>query len=305
MIHKAQHTNDKPSVSLLFKAKDNKLFLVQQNESLQIQGSGANAGEEPHTETHIELPNLITLLKVSPLKDKPWVKTLAQWENLFFSLVPLLLLTIVVVYVYRRRKLLPGRLQTAVEVVVETFDNFVCESMGKENGRHFLPYVGSLFIFILFNNLIGIIPFMKSPTASIRTTIALAICTFFYVQYVAITKMGLFGYLYHLAGTPKGFIMWLVSPLLFPMHIIGEIAKPLSLSVRLFGNIFGKETLIGVLAVLGILGLGFLGIKHPVVGFPLQFFVIPLGILLGIIQAVVFALLSMIYFISVMPEEEH
>ncbi|MCX7766835.1 MAG: F0F1 ATP synthase subunit A [Candidatus Sumerlaeia bacterium] len=290
--------------AMLYKVNDDKLIVYK---DIQEQSPQSEQETKEHTteESSTEVANLITLLKVSPIKDKAWVKTLAQWENPFFTLIPVILISIIVIKIYRHRTFLPDKLQNAIEFFVETLDKFVCETMGKENGRKFLPYIGSLFLFIWFNNLLGIIPFMKSPTSSYRTTIALAICTFCYVQAVAVTRMGLWGYLYHLAGSPKGIIMWLVVPIMFPMHIIGELAKPLSLSLRLFGNIFGEDTLIGVFAILGIMAMSFIGIQQPVVGFPLQIPFLFLAVLTGTIQALVFSLLSMIYFIMVLPAESH
>lgn len=300
---------------ILFRVKDARLIPVTSKIGVagrKVVVSGKETSTEV-TEEHVaeeekptsEVPNIITLLHLSPLKDKPWVKTLVQWENPFFSLVPVLLMTVVVVQVYRRRKLIPGRLQNAIELIVEIFDNFICEVMGKENGRRFMPYIGSLFLFIFFNNLMGIVPFMKSPTSSYRTTLALALCTFFYVQYVAVTKLGVLGYIRHLAGDPQNIIMWLVAPLMLPMHIIGEIAKVISLSLRLFGNVFGEDTLIGVFALIGIMLLSIIGVQAPVVGLPLQLPFMFLAMLTGFVQALVFALLSMIYFILVLPEEGH
>lgn len=307
MINKLSAPYKENLNTLVFKVNGDKLIVYKdiQDRVTQLNGTEQETGEQHNEESPTEVANLITLLKVSPIKDKAWVKTLAQWENPFFTLIPVILISIIVIKVYRHRSFLPDKLQNAIEFFVETLDKFICETMGKENGRRFLPYIGSLFLFIWFNNLLGIIPFMKSPTSSYRTTIALAICTFCYVQVVAVSRMGLGGYLYHLAGSPKGIIMWLVVPIMLPMHIIGELAKPLSLSLRLFGNVFGEDTLIGVFAILGIMAMSFIGVQHPVVGFPLQIPFLFLAVLTGTIQALVFSLLSMIYFIMVLPADEH
>ncbi|MCD6385166.1 F0F1 ATP synthase subunit A, partial [Candidatus Sumerlaeota bacterium] len=107
------------------------------------------------------------------------------------------------------------------------------------------------------------------------------------------------------SGEPRNLIMWLIAPLMLPMHIIGEFAKVVSLALRLFGNVFGEDTLIGVFALIGILLLSIIGVHTPMVGFPLQLPFMFLAMLTGFVQALVFALLSMIYFILVLPEEEH
>jgi len=132
--------------------------------------------------------------------------------------------------------LIPGKLQNAVEFLVDSLDQFVCGVMGPV-GRQFVPFIGTLFLYILTMNLIGIIPGMHSPTASINTTVALAVTVFFYVQYTGISKLGILGYLDHLAGSPRptGIGSWIITVLIavpfnFVLHTIGEIIKPLSLS---------------------------------------------------------------------------
>ncbi len=307
--------------SLFFTVENNQLVLLEEtnvshNQLTLAQRSSrgsTNQGGENDTyprasasgkqEGSIEIPNILTLVEVTTKKEKPWLSTLLTWENPVFALVPLFVITIILTRVYRRRAIIPGRLQSLVEVIVETIDNFVCEIMGKKEGRRFLPFVGSLFIYILFCNIMGLIPFLEAPTTSYKMTVALALCTFFYVQFVAITRRGVLGYVHYLAGEPRGLIMWMVAPLLFPVHIIGEIAKIFSLSLRLFGNIFGEDTLIGIFALLGLMAVSFIGVQ-PVVGIPLHLPFMLMALLTGIIQAFVFALLSMIYFVLVIPEEE-
>jgi F-type H+-transporting ATPase subunit a len=244
------------------------------------------------------------VLSKSALKDNPVVKYLHHWENPFFSFFIVTLIIIVVIKGTRRRRLIPGRLQNFLEFIVETFDNFLTDILGKKNGRRFLPFVGSLFIFIFVNNVLGLIPLFKSPTSSFRTTVALGIITFFYVQYIAVTENGVLGYVYHLAGSPKGVIGWLIVPLMFPLHIIEELAKPFSLSLRLFGNILGEDTLIGAFVMLGILVAGLIGFRDVPVGLPLQFPFYFLALLTSTIQAMVFALLATVYILLVLPHEE-
>ena len=249
-----------------------------------------------------EVPSIITLIHSTPLRDKPFVQYLAVWENQVFALVPLIIILIVSFRLYLGRKAKSSRLQGFVEIVVDGLDNFICELMGKKNGRRFLPYIGSLFIFILINDWLAVVPFLKSPTSSFRTTFSLALVTMVYVQVIAVKELGVLGYLHHLAGSPRGIVMWLFVPMLFPLHVIGEIAKVFSLSLRLFGNVFGEDTLIGVAVLLGLLVMGAFGIQRPLVGFPLQLPFMFLAILTGFIQAAVFSLLAAVYFVLVLPE---
>jgi F-type H+-transporting ATPase subunit a len=180
-------------------------------------------------------------------------------------------------------------------------DNFVCGILGPQ-GRKFTPFLGTLFIYILSMNFLGLVPGMKSPTANLNQTLALALCVFFYVQYTGIRSLGLKGYLHHMAGSPRDVVTWLLVPLNIPIHIIEELAKPMSLSLRLFGNITGEDVLIAVFVGLGVSALSFL---HLPVGIPFEIPFIFLALLTGTIQALVFTLLSTIYFSMMLPHEEH
>jgi F-type H+-transporting ATPase subunit a len=109
-------------------------------------------------------------------------------------------------------------------------------------------------------------------------------------------------YILHFAGNPRSAVEWAMVPLLMPIHVIGELAKPVSLSLRLFGNIMGGETLLAVFMGLGISILAF---AHLPVGIPLHVPFMFLELLTTLIQALVFTLLSTIYFALIMPHHEH
>ena len=142
---------------------------------------------------------------------------------------------------------------------------------------------------------------MKSPTSNLNTTVALAVTVFFYVQGTGIRENGVFGYLDHLMGSPRDFVGWFMVPLNLPLHILQELIKPLSLSLRLFGNILGEDSLIAAFVTLGIGALAFF---HLPFGIPFQFPFLMLALLTGTIQAVVFSLLSTIYISLMLPHEE-
>ncbi|MBU1726615.1 MAG: F0F1 ATP synthase subunit A [Candidatus Omnitrophica bacterium] len=193
----------------------------------------------------------------------------------------------------RRRKLIPDKLQNAAEIIVSGVDDFVCGILG-ERGRRFVPFLGTLFIYILFMNLAVLIPFFKSSTSSWSTTLALSLCVFAYVQYTAIREHGFLGYLDHLMGRPRGILAFtaIFPVLMFFLHTISELVKPISLSLRLRSNMWGEDLLVGVLANLGVRF------------FPLAVFSMLLAILASIIQALVFCLLSTIYFALVLTHED-
>lgn len=221
------------------------------------------------------------------------VKYLYLWEYVFFALLAALLVSLTAYLATRKTKLIPGRLQSAAELFVEAVQDLVCGVLGPKADKYF-PFIATLFIYILFMNLLGLIPFFKSATASLSTTFALAICVFVYVQYTAIKELGFLGYLDHLAGSPRGALAFsLIIPVfMFVLHLISELIRPVSLSMRLRGNIWGDEVLLGIMAGFGLKGL------------PLLFFSMLMGVLKAVVQAAVFALLTTIYFTLVLKHEE-
>jgi F-type H+-transporting ATPase subunit a len=250
----------------------------------------------------LEAPNIVTLLHEA-FPQSQAVEFLHHFEVPFFSAIVIVGLAVAARMASRHPKMVPDRLQNGVEFFVDSLDQFVCGVMGPI-GRQFTPFIGTLFLYILAMNLIGIVPGMRSPTSSINTTVALAVTVFIYVQYTGISSQGFLGYLHHLAGSPNpkgigGYLIALISvPFNLVLHVIGEFIKPLSLSVRLFGNIFGEDVLIG--QMLGVIALSFIGSP---VGLPLQLPFYLLAILTSVIQAVVFSLLSVIYIFLMLPHE--
>ena len=194
----------------------------------------------------------------------------------------MLLLIISAVLFARGVQLLPKKGQNFFEVIIEKLENFMVELTGPE-GRFFFPYIATVFLFILVSNLIGLVPGFNSPTANLNTTLAMALCTFVYTHYIGIKFHGV-KYLKHFLGP-----VWWMAPLMLPIELIGHLARVMSLSVRLFGNIFGKEMVLSILFMLAGLYL---------VPLPIMF----LGILVSFIQAIVFMLLSTIYFVGAMEE---
>jgi F-type H+-transporting ATPase subunit a len=266
-------------------------------EVLEHDEEGIEHGEQEEP----ELPNLIRVVVGFLPEGSRLAHFLEEWENLVFSLLSVIILGVVVSAASRRATMVPGGLQNVVEFLVEKLDEFICGILGP-HGRRYVPFLGTLFIYILFMNLFGLVPFMKSPTADLNQTLALALCVFVYVQYTGIRNFGVGGYIFHMAGEPRDPISFALIPIMLPLHIIGELAKPLSLSLRLFGNITGEDVLIVIFVTLGI---GLLGFMHLPIGVPLQVPFIFLAILTSTIQALVFMLLSTVYFLMMMPHDEH
>ena len=246
-----------------------------------------------------ELSNWITLVS-QKWHGAPWADFLHHWENVVFAWTVALGLILTAFLGTRKRKEIPSGLQNLLETVVEGLEQFIMEVLGNR-GRKYVPFIGTLFLYILCQNLLGLFPAMKSPTSSLNTTVALAVTVFFYVQWTGLRENGLFGYVHHLMGSPTDLVGWILVPLNLPLHILEEFIKPLSLSLRLFGNVLGEDSLIAAFITLGIASLAFF---HLPFGLPLQFPFMMLAVLTGTIQALVFALLSTIYISLMLPHEE-
>jgi len=221
-----------------------------------------------------------------------WLYTfhiLPEWvpRVLPFSIVVIVLLTVLSILASRDLKKIPSGIQNFMEWAVEGLENFTVSAIG-EPGRKYTPLVGTFFLYIAFQNLIGLIPGMLAPTSNLNTTVALGLCAIVAVHYLAIKEIGFKTWAAHFMGDPK----WL-APLMIPLHIVGELARPLSLSLRLFGNIFGEETVLVILAGMSPILLHLSGV--PLVALPVQLPMMLFGVFTSLLQALVFSMLLCIY----------
>ncbi len=209
-----------------------------------------------------------------------------------------LILALFFIFVTRKLKRLPeGNGQTLLEVFVGGIMDFFGNILG-DHGKKYVPFVGSLFIFILSLNYLGLTPGFQAPTADLNTTLALGITAVLGVQIIAIKENGIGGYLKHLMGTPA----WL-GVLMFPIEVIAQLSRAGSLALRLFGNIFGEESVIVELTKLGLIVL----IAGVVPIIPVQVPMLFFGLFSGFLQAFVFTLLTSIYIVLFIEhgEEAH
>jgi len=176
----------------------------------------------------------------------------------------------------RSVKMVPEGGQNFFEMVITGIEEFMIGVTGEE-GRFMFPLIASLGFFILCSNYMGVIPGFASPTASLNTTGACALIVFTMTHVLGVKFHGI-KYIKHFMGP-----VWWLSPLILPIEIVGHLSRVLSLSIRLFGNIFGEELVLGILFFLAGLYLA------PV---PMML----LGLFTGFIQAFIFCLLSMMYF---------
>jgi F-type H+-transporting ATPase subunit a len=195
--------------------------------------------------------------------------------------VVMLLLVGVALLVRRRLAVVPGKLQNFIEIVLVELGRLVDETMGPK-GRVYFPLIATLALFILLSNLIGLIPGFAPPTANLNTNAALALTVFAMTHVVGVKEHG-FNYLKHFLGP-----IWWLAPLILPIEIIGHLARPLSLSLRLFGNMYGHEIVLMIFFTLVPLLL------------PIPMMV--MGILVAFIQTFVFTLLAMIYIAGALEE---
>jgi len=184
----------------------------------------------------------------------------------------------------RKRALIPGKLQNVLELIIEFFEGQLTDIIGPQ-GKKFLPVVGTVGLFIFFSNMIGLIPGLMSPTAKLNVTIGCALTVFVYYHYQGIKAQGVLKYLKHFMGPIPA-----LAPLMVPIELISHFSRPVSLSIRLFSNIFAEEVLIVVIAsILPIL-------------LPLPF--MALSIFTAFLQAFVFILLSCIYIAGAVEHQE-
>lgn len=181
----------------------------------------------------------------------------------------------------RRIDVFPSKFQNFMEVVIGGIDSLVNDTMGHE-GRKFFPLIATIALFILFSNLLGLVPGFEAPTANLNTNASMAILVFLLTHIIGVKVHG-YKYIKQFIGP-----VWWLSWLILPIEIVSHFVRPLSLTVRLFGNIEGGHI---VVAVLFLLAPWFV---------PLPILV--LKILISVIQTLVFMLLSMMYIVGAMEE---
>ncbi len=180
----------------------------------------------------------------------------------------------------RQLEISPKGLQTTVEAIVTVIDEAINE-VAPEQGRQLLPFIATLWLFLIVANLVGLIPELHAPTSDLSVTSALAVLVFVSVHWFGIKTLGIKHYLQHYL-TP--------SPILLPFHIISEFTRTLALAVRLFGNMMSLE----MAAMLILLVAGFLA--------PIP--ILMLHIIEALVQAYIFGMLALIYLAGAMQSQQ-
>ncbi|UCD35897.1 MAG: F0F1 ATP synthase subunit A [Nitrospiraceae bacterium] len=203
-----------------------------------------------------------------------------------FSWVATVIILVIAFLARKSLSLVPRGTQNLVEVIMEFFLDLAETNIGHM-GRHFFPFIATIGIYILVCNLLGLVPGCQAPTDNLNTNAALALPVFFATHIYGIKEHGL-GYIKHFVGPMRSLAALPLMILMFIIEVIGHIARPLTLSVRLFGNMVAKHKIIIILGLLSpaIVPTAILG----------------LGVLVSVIQAFVFVLLTTLYLAGAVEE---
>jgi F-type H+-transporting ATPase subunit a len=207
-----------------------------------------------------------------------------HFPHVLYTWLVMLILIVFGFLATRGISMVPAKWQNVFEIVIDGMEQFTIDITG-EDGRPYFPILATVFLYIFVCNLIGLMPGLFPPTASLNTTLSIAIPVFIMTHVIGFKTHG-FAYIKQFTGP-----IWWLSPLMLVLESIGHLARVMSLSIRLFGNMMGKELVLGILFMLAGLFLA-----------PLPMLV--LGLLVCFIQAFVFYLLSTMYF-TLALEEAH
>lgn len=223
------------------------------------------------------------LLLLTVLLEKIGLGNFAHaYPHVIYSWLVMLILIVAAKLATRTIKMVPTGGQNFFEAVLGGFENFSIDVMG-EHGRPYFPIVATLFLYILIMNWIGLVPGMLSPTSNVNTPLSMALAVFVITVFVGVKSHGLH-YIKHFTGP-----FWWLAPLMLPIEIIGFLARVISLTLRLFGNVMGEDL---VMIILFFLAGSFLA--------PLPMMM--LGLFTCFVQAFIFSLLTMLYLAGALEE---
>ena len=195
--------------------------------------------------------------------------------HVFYTWMAMLILLALGLVLRRRLAMVPDKMQNVFEVIIGGLEDFTVENMGEAEGRRFFPILCGTFLFILVMNLMGLVPLFEAPTAEINTTAAMAVVVFVYYNYVGISRWR-GHYIQQFMGP-----MAALAPFMMLIEFISHLARPLSLTMRLFGNIYGESMVLGLFFML-----------MPIIAtLPVYF----LFLLAKSLQAFIFFMLTLIY----------
>ncbi len=232
-------------------------------------------------------------------------------DHVTYTWLVMIILAGVAFMATRRLELVPRGAQNAMEVVLEQIQGMIDDVMGPQ-GRPYLPFIATLGLFILTANLMSLVPGLAGPTTNLNTTAACALVVFFAYHAIGLRTQGVVTYIKHFMGP-----VWWLAPLMMPIEIISHLARPLSLTLRLFGNMVGGHILLAVIFFLmglnGLIGWALHGgLAGALVGglsgvIAIVFtvgFLYPLKMLVSFLQAFIFVMLTMLYIAGAIEHAE-
>jgi F-type H+-transporting ATPase subunit a len=250
---------------------------------------------------------------VNVIEHPPIVHLPGIPDHVTYTWLVMIVLAALAFVASRNVALVPQGVQNFLEVVLEQFQQLIDDVIGPE-GRTYLPLIATLGLFILVGNLLGLVPGMYGPTTNLNTTAACALIVFFAYHWIGVRKQGAVTYLKHFMGP----VPLALKPLMFVIEIISHLARPLSLTLRLFGNMVGGHILLAIIFFLmgldGLIGWALSGnpigaVVGGIGGLVMIVFTVgflyPLKILVSFLQAFIFVMLTMLYISGAVEEAEH
>ena len=266
-----------------------------------------------HWFNHVFGPTALWLLHALHIQPKDFERPIPEY--VVMSLIVLILCTILALSLRPRLSVeRPGAMQQIAELLLTNPMGFGIKDLLEENVGHeahrFIAFTGSVSIFILFSNLLSLFPAFRSPTGVAIVPLACALLTFLYFNYQGFRHHGIGGYLKTFAGSPHDVSAWILAILLFPVEIISTTARILSLTVRLWANIFASDLIYMIFLGLLLGPVEWAWSKSPILGIAFGVFpalvpivFVALHIFVSVIQAYVFTVLPAIYIGTAIADE--
>lgn len=203
-----------------------------------------------------------------------------------YSWVAMFILFVITFLVKRSLSMIPRGIQNVVEVIIEMLLNFSKKTIGHM-GEYFFPFIATIALYVFTCNFLGLIPGFEAPTSNLNTNAAIAIPVFLATHYYGVRTHGM-GYIKHFVGPIRSLLALPLMVLMFIIEVIAHLSRPLTLSVRLFGNMMAKHKLLVILV-----SLSPWLVPIPILG---------LGVLVSVVQTAVFVLLSALYLAGAVEE---
>jgi F-type H+-transporting ATPase subunit a len=264
--------------------------------------TAAGAAAEEAAPMAEKLGHLLHELSVLPLSEHA---AFSLTNYTFWLIIGVLLLLVFAIVASRKAALVPSGVGNLFESGVEFVRNGICVDIMGPEGRKYFPFIGTMFFFVLFNNLLGNIPPALPGTGTVGTTFTWAIIVFLVYNAIGIKKVGLGHYIK--SFIPSGTPMWL-APLIFAIEIISHLLRPFTLGVRLFANMYAGHIMLGVFAIFMAMALEHFTAVGALVlplSFLMQVILRAFELFVAVLQAYIFSILTAVYINGALHAGEH